>query len=71
MSNTKRMPPGLPPKSEAIQIGMKVELRDWLAGHAMAGLLTCVSPNLHAPTLAKIAYECADAMLKARSQDDR
>ena len=54
----------------AVPSGMS--LRDWFAGKALAGMLAnrdTVAPNGdHRPVLAMVAYEMADAMLKAREQ---
>ena len=45
-----------------------MSLRDWFAGQALAGMLS--DPNVCGPSFiansARLAYECADAMLKAR-----
>ena len=44
-----------------------ISLRDWFAGQALAGIMTDPgAPRVH--ITAKIAYECADAMLNAREQ---
>lgn len=45
----------------------QIELRDWFAGHALAGI--SANPELQREPYASIAqwaYEQADAMLKAR-----
>lgn len=44
--------------------GMK--LRDWMAGMAMQGLLSCDAPMAETQ-LAEAAYRQADAMIKARA----
>lgn len=47
-----------------------MSLRDYFAAQAMAGILGGDHPICHEhnplPTVAKVAYEMADAMLKAR-----
>ena len=48
-----------------------VSLRDWFAGHALAGIASAV--NVHdypdqIPRVAKTAYLLADAMLEARGE---
>ena len=51
-----------------------MSLRDWFAGQALAGYLASVEPGCDAlPVRDKLAvsmYDMADAMLKARSQND-
>ena len=56
--------------------GKDVELRDWLAGHALSGIL--MNPSTprpgespleeHADAVAEQAYAYADAMLKRRDR---
>lgn len=43
-------------------------LRDYFAAKAMQGLLADHSNNMYIEDLVKLAYEYADAMLKARKQ---
>lgn len=40
-------------------------LRDYFAAKAMAGMLSCEQPQ-NTPTVARVAYELADAMLAER-----
>ena len=43
-----------------------MELRDWFAGQALAGLLANPQRDLYPEDLAAHTYEIAEAMLKAR-----
>lgn len=43
-----------------------MSLRDWFAGQALAGLLSLNGPDFHDPLFACVAYQIADAMLRAR-----
>lgn len=43
-----------------------MSLRDWFAGHVMAGALADPSFDVPAEDVASLAYEVADAMLSAR-----
>ena len=67
MSNKDTSVPAFPVASEiAFQRGepcFGMTLRDWFAGQALAGLLA--STDVYCST-ARLAYEYADAMLKAR-----
>lgn len=44
-----------------------MSLRDWFAGHAMAGMLSATDADGTSDQLAMWAYIYADAMLKARA----
>ena len=46
-----------------------IELRDLFAAHALAGL-TCYCEDYEYHELANMAYEMADAMLRAREGKD-
>ncbi len=56
-----------PEGNSADQGGMS--LRDWFAGQALVGLLSNANGNreLLEPEWAALAYQAADAMIKARS----
>ena len=64
--------PAFPVPHPKQNIGMS--LRDWFAGQALAGYLASVEPGCDALAvmnqLAVSMYDMADAMLKARSQND-
>ena len=47
-----------------------MSLRDWFAGQALAGMISDLSEcgSSFIANSARLAYECADAMLKAREQ---
>ena len=42
-------------------------LRDWFAGQALAGRLASGPSTTHEQIVAEVAYQYADAMLKARN----
>lgn len=61
------------PASEAHQHGMHkpqegMTMRDYFAAKAMQGFAAYIGPSMSFESRAKIAYEWADAMLKAREQ---
>ena len=49
-----------------------MSLRDWFAGQALAGYMAYSHPQsivgIFPESAAKVAYECADAMLAARNE---
>ncbi len=47
-----------------------VELRDHFAGMAMQGILTTLSKTVNSDSVAQMAYNMADAMLKEREKRD-
>jgi hypothetical protein len=47
-------------------IGGGMTLRDWFAGQALSGTLADSTRDGYKHDYAKFAYECADAMIKAR-----
>ena len=59
---------GLGGFSEQASWGMS--LRDWFAGQVLAGIAGTRLPADGAEEVARIAYETANAMLEARSDDD-
>lgn len=62
---------GLDPWAKAVEVSPGMSLRDYFAAKAMCGILGGDHPITHdpdpLPTIAKVAYDLADAMLKARS----
>ena len=54
------------PGSEASYSQEGMSLRDWFAGQALAGLMAHPTAEFTAKGGAAIAYEFADAMLRAR-----
>lgn len=58
-------PSPLPTQSD----GLKVGLRDYFAGQALAGLLADRNAELNPNLNAKWAYEYADAMLTERAKE--
>jgi hypothetical protein len=49
-----------------MMINMGMSLRDYFAAKAMQGFASYIGPSMTFESRAKIAYEWADAMLKAR-----
>lgn len=65
----KDTPPAFPMQylDDSYQVGM--QLRDYFASAALTGIITAdVDWSLTAESRAKIAYETADAMMKARNK---
>lgn len=60
----RREPTISDPDRDAISRAARAELRDRFAGRALTGLVG----DYHDNAAAKLAYEYADAMLKARGQ---
>lgn len=77
MSDT-RNPPAFPQQcADALDVGMVHEgmtLREWFAGHALAGLCACGDGRgdvLMGPAdTARAAYDYADAMLAERARGE-
>jgi hypothetical protein len=53
---------------DGIYASTGMTLRDYFAAKAMQGLLADPSNDMYIEDIAKLAYEYADAMLKAREQ---
>ncbi len=51
-----------------MMINMGMSLRDYFAAKAMQGFAAYIGPSMTFESRAKIAYEWADAMLKAREE---
>lgn len=63
-------PPAFP-KGGAYSMQSGMTLRDWFAGHSLAGLLADPELELMPATYAKKAFEVADAMLAERAKGGR
>ena len=47
-----------------------MSLRDWFAGQALVGLISCAKGSDSPHSLSRLSYQVADAMLAARYGED-
>ena len=74
MTNTTNTSANTEPaaKPKGIPSMQELDLRDYFAAKAMQGLLSCpVQPQSGADIFARDAYTIADAMLRAREENDQ
>ena len=65
-------PPAFPLASDIIGHHEGMTLRDWFAGRMVTGYLSSYQGSVHpdeAATIAKLAYQMADAMLAERAKE--
>ena len=56
------------PDGVVVEYNSGMDLRDWFAGKALTGLLTEASGDYEDGAIAELAYNLADAMMKAREK---